>query len=107
MRLDYEGNTFIYNREIAYIDFSATTYEDTFVPIGKLYEGTETTPSPFGGMGLLKTENNQIVREYKVNYGKALEFKSMEEAIMYKIDKNGNTVKIAVYDYDLKAWIKQ
>ena len=22
----------------------------------------------------------------------------MEEAIMYKIDKNGNTVKIAVYD---------
>ena len=64
MRLDYEGNTFVYNREIAYIDFSATTYEDTFVPIGKLYEGTETTPSPFGGMGLLKTENNQIVREY-------------------------------------------
>ena len=107
MRLDYEGNTFVYNREIAYIDFSATTYEDTFVPIGKLYEGTETTPSPFGGMGLLKTENNQIVREYKVNYGKALEFKSMEEAIMYKIDKNGNTVKIAVYDYDLKAWIKE
>lgn len=50
---------------------------------------------------------NNFVREYKVNYGKALEFKSMEEAIIYKIDKNGNTVKIAVYDYDLKAWIKQ
>ena len=103
MRLDYEGNTFVYNREIAYIDFSATSYEDTFVPIGKLYEGTETTPSPFGGMGLLKTENNQIVREYKTK-GKGL---VIEEAIMYKIDKNGNTVKIAVYDYDLKAWIKQ
>ena len=84
MRLDYEGNTFVYNREIAYIDFSATTYEDTFVPIGKLYEGTETTPSPFGGMGLLKTENNQIVREYKVNYGKALEFKSMLEHNLIK-----------------------
>lgn len=105
MRLDYEGNTFVYNREIAYIDFSATTYEDTFVPIGKLYEGTEITPSPFGGMGLLKTENNQIVREYKVNYGKALEFKSMEEAIIYKMDKNGNTVKIAVFNG--KKWIKQ
>ena len=103
MRLDYEGNTFVYNREIAYIDFSATSYEDTFVPIGKLYEGTETTPSPFGGMGLLKTENNQIVREYKTK-GKGL---VIEEAIMYKIDKNGNTVKIAVYDYDLKAWIKE
>lgn len=70
MRLDYEGNTFVYNREIAYIDFSATSYEDTFVPIGKLYEGTETTPSPFGGMGLLKTENNQIVREYKTKVQK-------------------------------------
>ena len=82
---------------------NATSYEDTFVPIGKLYEGTETTPSPFGGMGLLKTENNQIVREYKTK-GKGL---VIEEAIMYKIDKNGNTVKIAVYDYDLKAWIKE
>ena len=101
MRLDYEGNTFVYNREIAYIDFSATSYEDTFVPIGKLYEGTETTPSPFGGMGLLKTENNQIVREYKTK-GKGL---VIEEAIMYKIDKNGNTIKIAVFNG--KKWIKQ
>lgn len=58
-------------------------------------------------MGLLKTENNQIVREYKVNYGKALEFKSMEEAIVYKIDKNGNTVKIAVYDKFEEKWIKE
>lgn len=103
MRLDYEGNTFVYNREIAYIDFSATSYEDTFVPIGKLYEGTETTPSPFGGMGLLKTENNQIVREYKTK-GKGL---VIEEAIMYKIDKNGNTVKIAVYDKFEEKWIKE
>ena len=106
MRLDYEGNTFIYNREIAYIDFSATTYEDTFVPIGELYGGTENWPSPFGGMGLLKTENEQIIREY-ISRGKDLKFSDMEEAIMYKIDKNGNTVKIAVYDYDLKAWIKE
>ena len=31
----------------------------------------------------------------------------MEEAIMYKIDKNGNTVKIAVYDNDIKNWIRK
>lgn len=57
-------------------------------------------------MGLLKTENEQIIREY-ISRGKDLKFSDMEEAIMYKIDKNGNTVKIAVYDYDLKAWIKE
>ena len=60
MRLDYEGNTFVYNRENAYIDFTSNSYEDTFVPIGELYGGTENWPSPFGGMGLLKTENEQI-----------------------------------------------
>lgn len=54
-------------------------------------------------MGLLKTENNQIVREYKTK-GKGL---VIEEAIMYKIDKNGNTVKIAVYDNDIKNWIRK
>lgn len=106
MRLDYEGNTFVYNREIAYIDFSATTYEDTFVPIGKLYGGTENWPSPFGGMGLLKTENEQIIREY-ISRGKDLKFSDMNEAIIYKIDKNGNTVKIAVYDNDIKSWIRK
>lgn len=106
MRLDYEGNTFIYNREIAYIDFSATTYEDTFVPIGELYGGTENWPSPFGGMGLLKTENEQIIREY-ISRGKDLKFSDMNEAIIYKIDKNGNTVKIAVYDNDIKSWIRK
>ena len=57
-------------------------------------------------MGLLKTENEQIIREY-ISRGKDLKFSDMNEAIMYKIDKNGNTVKIAVYDYDLKAWIKE
>ena len=106
MRLDYEGNTFIYNREIAYIDFSATTYEDTFVPIGELYGGTENWPSPFGGMGLLKTENEQIIREY-ISRGKDLKFSDMNEAIIYKIDKNGNTVKIAVYDKFEEKWIKE
>lgn len=106
MRLDYEGNTFVYNREIAYIDFSATTYEDTFVPIGELYGGTENWPSPFGGMGLLKTENEQIIREY-ISRGKDLKFSDMNEAIIYKIDKNGNTVKIAVYDNDIKSWIRK
>ena len=54
-------------------------------------------------MGLLKTENNQIVREYKTK-GKGL---VIEEAIMYKIDKNGNTIKIAVYDNDIKSWIRK
>jgi hypothetical protein len=102
--LDYEGNTFIYNREIAYIDFVATSYEDTFVPIGKLYGGTEKTPSPFGGMGLLKTENGQIIREYKVKYEKKLEFSNMDEAIMYKIDKNGKIELIATFNG--KKWVR-
>ena len=31
----------------------------------------------------------------------------MNEAIMYKIDKNGNTVKIAVYDKFEEKWIKE
>ena len=30
------------------------------MPIGELYGGTENWPSLFGGMGLLKTENEQI-----------------------------------------------
>lgn len=107
MRLDYEGNTFIYNREIAYIDFVATSYEDTFVPIGKLYGGTEKTPSPFGGMGLLKTENGQIIREYKVKYEEKLAFNKMNEAVMYKIDKTGKVELIAVYDTDIKDWIRK
>jgi|GEM_PF-4053705 hypothetical protein len=105
MRLDYEGNTFIYNREIAYIDFTSTSYENTFVPIGKLYGGTEKVPSPFGGLGLFKTENGQVIREYKVNYGKDLKFSNMEEAVMYKIDKNGNHIKIA--EFNGKKWIRK
>ena len=106
MRLDYEGNTFIYNREIAYIDFTSNSYEDTFVPIGELYGGTENWPSPFGDMGLLKTENEQIIREY-ISRGKDLKFSNMNEAIIYKIDKNGNNIKIAVYDNDIKSWIRK
>ena len=61
MRLDYEGNTFVYNREIAYIDFKSSDYSATYVPIGKRYGGTETFASPFGGMGLIKTENGQLI----------------------------------------------
>lgn len=106
MRLDYEGNTFIYNREIAYIDFTSTSYKDTFVPIGELYGGTENWSSPFGGMGLLKTENGQIIREY-VSRGKDLKFSNMEEAVMYKIDKNGKVEQIAVYDNDIKCWVRK
>ena len=32
MRLDYEGNTFVYNREIAYIDFKSSDYSATCCP---------------------------------------------------------------------------
>ena len=103
MRLDYEGNTFIYNREIAYIDFVATSYNDTFIPIGELYGGTESWPSPFGGMGLLKTENGQLIREY-VSRGTDLKFSNMDEAIMYKIDKNGKLELIATFNG--KKWVR-
>ena len=74
------------------------------VPIGKRYGGTETFASPFGGMGLTKTENGQIVREYKTFENKYLKLK---EAVMYKIDKNGNHKKIAIYDSNEEKWIKQ
>ena len=57
-------------------------------------------------MGLLKTENEQIIREYN-SRGKDLKFSDMNEAIIYKIDKNGNTVKIAVYDKFEEKWIKE
>jgi uncharacterized protein YuzE len=40
-----------------------------------------------------------------INSGKQLKFSDMNEAIMYKIDKNGNTIKIAVFNG--KKWIKQ
>ena len=102
--MDYEGNTFVYNREIAYIDFKSSDYSATYVPIGKRYGGTETFASPFGGMGLTKTENGQIVREYKTFENKYLKLK---EAVMYKIDKNGKREKIAVYDRIKHEWIKQ
>mgnify|MGYP001653401360 CR=1 FL=1 len=61
------------------------------VPIGKRYGGTET----FASLGLLKTENGQIIREYKIPNGQSVD---IEEAAMYKIDKNGKREKIAVYD---------
>ena len=95
MRLDYEGNTFVYNREIAYIDFKSSDYSATYVPIGKRYGGTETFASPFGGMGLIKTENGQLIGEYKIPNGQSTD---IEEAAIYMIDKNGKTEKIAVYD---------
>lgn len=76
------------------------------MPIGELYGGTENWPSPFGGMGLLKTENEQIIREY-ISRGKDLKFSDMNETMIYKIDKNGNTIKIAVYDNDIKSWIRK
>ena len=104
MRLDYEGNTFIYNREIAYIDFKSSDYSKTNVPIATKHGGIKDWDQPFEGLGITKAKNGQIVREYTVQDGSYLTY---EEAVMYKIDKNGNTVKIAVYDYDLKAWIKE
>ncbi len=57
-------------------------------------------------MGLLKTENEQIIREY-ISRGKDLKFSDMNETMIYKIDKNGNTIKIAVYDNDIKSWIRK
>ena len=74
------------------------------VPIGKRHGGTETFASPFGGMGLLKTENGQIIREYKISNGQSVD---IEEAAMYMIDKNGKREKIAVYDRIKHEWIKQ
>lgn len=52
---------------------------------------------------MLKTENNQIVREYKTKDNSL----NIMEAVMYKIDKDGNTVKIAVYDKFEEKWIKE
>lgn len=45
------------------------------MPIGELYGGTENWPSPFGGMGLLKTENEQIIDEKDKNMCKLLGMK--------------------------------
>jgi hypothetical protein len=42
-----------------------------------------------------------------INSGKQLKFSDMNEAIIYKIDKNGNTIKIAVYDKFEEKWIKE
>lgn len=104
MRLDYKNNPFVYDKEIAYIDFIAETYKETAVPIGKLYGGKETLEHPFGGMGVLKTENGQIIREYKVSDGEEIEFENIMKAEIYKIDKNGNTVKFA--EYNGKEWVR-
>ena len=71
------------------------------VPIGKRYGGTETFASPFGGMGLLKTENGQIIREYKIPNGQSVD---IEEAAMYMIDKNGTHRKVAIFNG--KQWKK-
>ena len=46
-------------------------------------------------MGLTKTENGQIIREYKIPNGQSVD---IEEAAIYMIDKNRKTEKIAVYD---------
>ena len=51
--------------------------------------------SPFGGMGLLKTENGQIIREYKIPNGQSVD---IEEAAMYMIDKNGTHRKVAIFN---------
>ena len=55
-------------------------------------------------MGLLKTENGQIIREYKTPNGQSTD---IEEAAIYMIDKNGKREKIAVYDRIKHEWIKQ
>ena len=104
MRLDYEGNTFVYNREIAYIDFKSSDYSKTNVPIATKHGGIKDWDQPFEGLGITKAKNGQIVREYTVQDGSYLTY---EEAVMYKIDKNGNTVKIAVYDKFEEKWIKE
>ena len=95
MRLDYEGNSFIFDKEIAYIDFIAEDYTNTYVPIGTTYGGSVDLSQPFGGLGLLKTENGQIIREYKTK-GDGL---NILEAVMYKIDKNTKEpIKVGVFD---------
>lgn len=104
MRLDYDKNRFVFTKEIAYIDFSSVDYSNSFVPIGKNYGGDVNLPQPFGGLGLLKTENGQFVREYKTFDKKYLEF---AEATMYKVDKKGRHKTIAVYDNDIKCWVRK
>lgn len=103
MRLDYTNNKFVYDNEIAFIKFKSSDYTETTVPIGKNYGGTEEYPQPFGGLGLLKTENGQIIREYKVTNKK--DGLKLKEAVMYKIQKDGTVVEIAIYDNDIKNWV--
>ena len=54
------------------------------MPIGELYGGTENWPSPFGGMGLLKTENEQIKDEKDKNMCKLLGMKVYDKGIYVK-----------------------
>ena len=104
MRLDYEGNTFIYNKEIAYIDFKSSDYSKTYVPIAKKYGGVKEWSHPFEGLGITKAENGQIVREYTVQDSSYIDY---FEAEMYKIDKKGKVELIAVYDNDIKSWVRK
>ena len=55
-------------------------------------------------MGLLKTENGQLIGEYKTPNGQSTD---IAEAAIYMIDKNGKREKIAVYDRIKHEWIKQ
>ena len=103
MRLDYQKNKFIFSREIAYIDFKSSSYSKTYVPIGTKYGGTKDLLQPFGGLGLLKSENGQIIREYTTYDNQYLD---IVEAVMYKIDKNGKHIKIAEFNKILKQWKK-
>lgn len=103
MRLDYEGNKFIYQREIAYIDFTSIDYSKTYVPIAKKHGGIKDWNQPFEGLGVTKAKNNQLVREYTLQDNSYL---ALEEAVMYKIDKNGNHIKIAEFNKILKQWKK-
>lgn len=102
MRLDYEGNKFIYQREIAYIDFTSIDYSKTYAPIAKKHGGIKDWNQPFEGLGVTKAKNNQLVREYTLQDNSYL---ALEEAVMYKIDKNGNHIKIA--EFNGKKWIRK
>ena len=52
-------------------------------------------------MGLIKTENGQLIGEYKTPNGQSTD---IEEAAIYMIDKNGTHRKVAIFNG--KQWKK-
>ena len=70
----------------------------------KKHGGIKDWNQPIEGLGVTKAKNNQLVREYTLQDNSYL---ALEEAVMYKIDKNGKVQQLAIYDNDLKVWIRK